>query len=86
MSSIWTRALKKNGEGDVGGLWADLTLRMRDSMSRLQRVQQSDIRNEDQWCVEYEERIRFVGGIDAGSKIFAVYEKVLLSRSGARRP
>ena len=65
---------------------ADLTLHMRDSVNRLQRVQQRDIGNEDQWCVEYEEGIRSVGGIDAGSKTFAVYEKVLLSWFGARRP
>merc|ERR1712135_137987 len=44
----------------------DLTLRVRDPVNRLERVQQRVIRNVDQWCVEYEEKIRSLGGIAAG--------------------
>ena len=55
----------------------DLTFRVRDSVNRLQRVQQRGIRNEDQQCVECEEKIRSLGGIDADSKTFAVCEEML---------
>jgi len=41
----------------------DLTLRVRDPVNRLERVQQRVIRNVDQWCVEYEQKIRSLGGI-----------------------
>merc|ERR1719326_226967 len=41
----------------------DTTLRMRDPTTRLERVQQRVIREVDQWCAEYEAKIRALGGI-----------------------
>ncbi|HIF83809.1 MAG TPA: glucosamine-6-phosphate isomerase, partial [Candidatus Marinimicrobia bacterium] len=41
----------------------DLTLRYRDPKSELEKVQQSSIYLIDQWCTEYEEKIRNMGGI-----------------------
>jgi glucosamine-6-phosphate deaminase len=41
----------------------DLTLRVRDPTTRLERVQQRMLRAVDQWCAEYEEKIRALGGI-----------------------
>jgi len=41
----------------------DLSLRMRDPVNRLERVQQRMLREVDQWCAEYEEKIRKMGGI-----------------------
>jgi glucosamine-6-phosphate deaminase len=41
----------------------DLTLRMRDPCTRLERLQQVVIREVDQWCAEYEAKIRALGGI-----------------------
>jgi len=41
----------------------DLTLRMRDPTNRLERVQQRVLRQVDQWCAEYEQKIRALGGI-----------------------
>merc|ERR1719399_1039712 len=41
----------------------DLTLRMRDPTTRLERLQQRMLRAVDQWCAEYEEKIRAMGGI-----------------------
>jgi len=41
----------------------DLTLRMRDPTNRLERVQQRVMRQVDQWCAEYEQKIRALGGI-----------------------
>merc|ERR1719456_1107939 len=41
----------------------DTTLRMRDPTSRLERVQQRVLREVDQWCAEYEAKIRALGGI-----------------------
>jgi len=41
----------------------DLSLRYRLPMSKREEVQQSVLREVDQWCVEYEDRIREFGGI-----------------------
>lgn len=41
----------------------DLTLRHRDTTSSLEEVQKSAIYLVDQWCTEYEEKIRLAGGI-----------------------
>merc|ERR1712232_514336 len=41
----------------------DTTLRMRDPTTRLERLQQRVIREVDQWCAEYEAKIRALGGI-----------------------
>jgi len=41
----------------------DLSLRMRDPTNRLERVQQRVLRQVDQWCAEYEQKIRALGGI-----------------------
>jgi glucosamine-6-phosphate deaminase len=41
----------------------DLSLRMRDPTNRLERVQQRVMRQVDQWCAEYEQKIRALGGI-----------------------
>jgi len=41
----------------------DLSLRMRDPTSRLERIQQRVLRQVDQWCAEYEAKIRALGGI-----------------------
>ena len=41
----------------------DLTLRYRDPKSELEKMQQSSIYLIDQWCTEYEEKIRNMGGI-----------------------
>ena len=41
----------------------DLTLRNRDPKSELEKTQQSSIYLLDQWCSEYEEKIRDMGGI-----------------------
>jgi len=41
----------------------DLTLRMRDPTNRLEKVQQRVLRQVDQWCAEYESKIRALGGI-----------------------
>lgn len=41
----------------------DLSLRTRDPTTRLERLQQRVLRQVDQWCAQYEERIRELGGI-----------------------
>ncbi|CAK9005291.1 Glucosamine-6-phosphate deaminase (GlcN6P deaminase) (GNPDA) (Glucosamine-6-phosphate isomerase) [Durusdinium trenchii] len=41
----------------------DLTLRTREPTSRLERLQQRVLRQVDQWCAEYEGKIRALGGI-----------------------
>jgi len=41
----------------------DLTLRYRQALHRKDRLQKQVIRNIDQWCSEYEDRIRELGGI-----------------------
>ena len=41
----------------------DLTLRFRDPKSKLEEIQQSTIHLVDQWCSEYEDAIRNMGGI-----------------------
>jgi glucosamine-6-phosphate deaminase len=41
----------------------DLSLRMRDPTTRLERVQQRMLQAVDQWCADYEEKIRSLGGI-----------------------
>jgi len=41
----------------------DLTLRTREPQSRLERLQQRVLRQVDQWCADYEEKIRQLGGI-----------------------
>eukprot|EP00443_Scrippsiella_acuminata_P014913 CAMPEP_0115211776 /NCGR_PEP_ID=MMETSP0270-20121206/22938_1 /TAXON_ID=71861 /ORGANISM="Scrippsiella trochoidea, Strain CCMP3099" /LENGTH=816 /DNA_ID=CAMNT_0002625475 /DNA_START=34 /DNA_END=2485 /DNA_ORIENTATION=+ len=41
----------------------DLTLRMREPTTRLERLQQRVLRQVDQWCSEYEAKIRALGGI-----------------------
>lgn len=41
----------------------DLTLRMREPTTHLERLQQRVLQQVDQWCVEYEEKIRALGGI-----------------------
>jgi glucosamine-6-phosphate deaminase len=51
LESVW-------GDGGV-----DLSLRYRLPESRQEELQQQVIRNVDQWCVEYEDRIREMGGI-----------------------
>jgi len=41
----------------------DLSLRVREASTRQERVQQRVLRQVDQWCAEYEEKIRSLGGI-----------------------
>jgi len=41
----------------------DLSLRIREPVNRLERVQQQVLRGVDQWCAEYEAKIRALGGI-----------------------
>ncbi|CAJ1337233.1 unnamed protein product [Effrenium voratum] len=41
----------------------DLSLRTRDPSSRLERLQQRVLRQVDQWCADYEAKIRAMGGI-----------------------
>mmetsp|Transcript_17995 Transcript_17995/g.63224 ORF Transcript_17995/g.63224 Transcript_17995/m.63224 type:complete len:608 (-) Transcript_17995:1003-2826(-) len=41
----------------------DLTLRVREPSTRLERLQQRVLRQVDQWCSEYEGKIRALGGI-----------------------
>ncbi|MGH1364365.1 MAG: glucosamine-6-phosphate deaminase [Calditrichia bacterium] len=41
----------------------DLSLRYRQPINRQERLQKSVLQNLDQWCVEYEDRIRQLGGI-----------------------
>jgi len=41
----------------------DLSLRVREAETRQERVQQRVLRQVDQWCAEYEEKIRSLGGI-----------------------
>jgi len=41
----------------------DLSLRLREPATRLERVQQRVLREVDQWCAEYEAKIRALGGI-----------------------
>lgn len=41
----------------------DLSLRMRDPTNRLERNQQRVLRQVDNWCAEYESKIRALGGI-----------------------
>jgi len=41
----------------------DLTLRVREPTTRLERLQQRVLRQVDQWCSEYEAKIRALGGI-----------------------
>merc|ERR1719379_3023508 len=41
----------------------DLSLRMREPNTRLERLQQRVLRQVDQWCAEYEAKIRALGGI-----------------------
>merc|ERR1719324_344235 len=41
----------------------DMSLRMREPTTRLERLQQRVLRQVDQWCAEYEAKIRALGGI-----------------------
>ena len=41
----------------------DLTLRYRDSTSKVEEIQKATIQIVDQWCTEYEDAIRDIGGI-----------------------
>jgi glucosamine-6-phosphate deaminase len=41
----------------------DITLRHRMARSRIERLQKEVIQRIDQWCVEYEDRVRALGGI-----------------------
>lgn len=41
----------------------DLSLRTREPTTRLEKVQQRVLRQVDQWCVEYEAKIRALGGL-----------------------
>src|SRR5690606_6824065 len=41
----------------------DLTLRYREAKSKQEQIQQQSIFKIDQWCTEYESRIREIGGI-----------------------
>eukprot|EP00930_Biecheleria_cincta_P043941 TRINITY_DN30149_c0_g1_i1.p1 TRINITY_DN30149_c0_g1~~TRINITY_DN30149_c0_g1_i1.p1 ORF type:complete len:839 (-),score=132.83 TRINITY_DN30149_c0_g1_i1:52-2499(-) len=41
----------------------DLSLRTREPATRLERAQQQVLRQVDQWCLEYESKIRALGGI-----------------------
>lgn len=41
----------------------DMTLRMRDPQNRLERIQQRALRQVDQWCAQYEQKIKDLGGI-----------------------
>ncbi len=41
----------------------DLTLRFRQARSSQERLQQTVLENVDQWCAEYEDRVRKLGGI-----------------------
>jgi glucosamine-6-phosphate deaminase len=41
----------------------DLSLRVREATTRQERVQQRVLRQVDQWCADYEEKIRSMGGI-----------------------
>ena len=51
----------------LGDVWpdgdVDLSLRFRQPSTHLQRIQKSVLEQVDQWCQEYEERIRSMGGI-----------------------
>lgn len=51
MEDVWP-------DGDV-----DLSLRTREPATRLEKVQQRVLRQVDQWCAEYEAKIRALGGI-----------------------
>jgi len=45
------------------GMRVDLTLRTRHAQSELEKTQQAVLHRIDQWCQDYEERIRALGGI-----------------------
>ncbi|MDH4038531.1 MAG: glucosamine-6-phosphate deaminase [Candidatus Krumholzibacteria bacterium] len=45
------------------GAAVDLSLRLRMAVSKLEQFQRDTIERIDQWCVEYEQRIRDLGGI-----------------------
>lgn len=51
----------------LGDVWpddkVDLTLRFRQAKTSLERLQQEVLENIDQWCADYEEKIRSLGGI-----------------------
>lgn len=55
-----------NGKG-IEDVWPDqkidLTLRFRQAKGAQERLQKDVLENVDQWCAEYEERIRSLGGI-----------------------
>jgi glucosamine-6-phosphate deaminase len=51
LDEVWT-------DGDV-----DLTLRLRHASTHHQSIQKSVLEQADQWCQEYEEKIRSLGGI-----------------------
>lgn len=53
----------KNVEDVWPGNHVDLTLRFRQAKTAQERLQQSVLVNVDQWCAEYEDRIRKLGGI-----------------------
>lgn len=57
-----------------GGL--DLSLRYRPGTTSLERTQKKVIENIDQWCGEYEERIRELGGIGPDGHISASISEV----------
>jgi len=44
-------------------MWVDLTLRYRKPKSNIETLQKSVLEEVDQWCSEYEEKIRALGGI-----------------------
>jgi len=52
---------------EINDVWpeghVDLTLRAREPETRLERLQQRVLREVDQWCAEYERKIRELGGI-----------------------
>jgi glucosamine-6-phosphate deaminase len=61
-SSIGIPEGKKFTDIFVDGV-VDLSLRVRQARSRLERLQKSVIAHVDQWCTDYESRIREMGGI-----------------------
>ncbi|MFA6483486.1 MAG: hypothetical protein WCW62_12965, partial [Bacteroidales bacterium] len=59
--------LPKGGQGGYSdvfpGLTIDLSLRHREPVNHLEEIQQKSIFMIDSWCMEYEQRIRDLGGI-----------------------
>lgn len=61
IEDVWP--LDYNNGGGTKSCGVDLTLRIREPANWLERVQQCVLRKVDQWCAEYEEKIRSLGGI-----------------------